>query len=93
MASVFVRFRVADYDQWKAAFDAAQSRRQGGSVTGHSVHRDADDPNMIMVAARVSDLDRAREFYNSDEMRGRMQAAGIQDPQFWFAEDVEDKRY
>jgi hypothetical protein len=41
----------------------------------------------------VSDLGRAREFYNSDELRQRMQAGGVQDPQFWFTEDVEDKRY
>ena len=93
MASVFIRFRVADYDQWKASFDAAQSLREVGGVTGHSVHRDADDPNMIIIAARVSDLGRAREFYNSAELRQRMQAAGVQDPQFTFAEDVEDKRY
>jgi hypothetical protein len=94
MASVFVRLKVADYDQFKQAFDNAESfRRENGGVTGHSLHRDADDPNWVMVAARVSDLARAREFYDSDELRQRMQAGGVQDRQLWFTEDVEDKKY
>jgi hypothetical protein len=93
VASVFIRYRISDYDQWRKGFDDAQPLRQAAGVTAHSAHRDADDPNMIIIAARVSDLGRAREFYNSAELRQRMEAAGIWDPQFWFTEDIEDQKY
>ena len=37
---------------------------------------------------------RAKEFTSSDELREAMQRAGVQGPpEFWFAEDVEDKTY
>jgi hypothetical protein len=94
MASVFLRIKVADFDKWKAVFDRTQPRREAETAIGHSVHRDADDPNTVIVALRVRDLATVREFTQSDELRGIMQEAGVQGPpEFWFAEDVEDKQY
>lgn len=94
MASMFIRHRVADYARWKPAFDEHEPARRQATLTGHSLHRDADDPNVVVMAFRVNDLKRAKEFAVSEELRSTMQRAGVEGPpDIWFAEDVEDKRY
>ncbi len=94
MASMFIKHRVADYAKWKPAFDEHEATRREYGATGHSLHRDADDPNVIIIAFRVSDLNRAREFAASDELRSAMEQAGVLGPpEIWFADDVEEKRY
>ena len=94
MASMFVKHRVADYNAWKPVFDEHETARRQAGLTAHSLHRDSDDPNVIIIALRASDTGRAKEFAASEELRSAMQRAGVQGPpEIWFAEDVEDKRY
>ena len=94
LASIFMRHRVADFARWKSVFDEHEAMRRAAGFIAHSVHRDADDPNIVIVAARVSDVKRAKEFTASDDLRAAMERAGVQGPpEIWFAEDVEDKRY
>ncbi len=70
MASVFVRHRVADYAKWKPIFDEHEGVRRQYGFSGHSLHRDPDDPNVIIVALRVTDVKRAKEFAASEDLRG-----------------------
>ncbi len=94
MASMFIKHRVADYAKWKTVFDEHEALRIEHGTVGHSLHRDADDPNIIIIAFRVSDLNRAKEFASSDELRSAMERAGVLGPpEIWFADDVEEKRY
>lgn len=94
MASMFVRHRVADYAKWKPVFDEHEEARRAYGMTAHSLHRDPDDPNVIIVALRVTDVARAKEFARSESLRSAMERAGVQGPpEIWFGEDLEDKRY
>ena len=94
MASVFVRHRVADYETWKPIFDDHEGERRDAGVIGHSLHRDAADPNVLVIALRVNDIARAREFALSADLRETMMRAGVQDaPEFWFTEDIEEQKY
>ena len=91
---MFVKLRVADFAAWKPVFDELEPTRRQAGFTAHSVHRDADDPNVIIIAYRVGDIAHAREYASSQDLRQAMQRAGVQGPpEFWFAEDVEDKTY
>ncbi len=94
MASMFIRHRVADFAKWKQAFDEHETSRRQSGFTAHSLHREADDPNVVIIAFRVTDINRAKEFATSDDLRSTMERAGVQGPpEIWFAEDVEDKSY
>jgi len=94
MASMFMKHRVADYAKWKPVFDEHETTRRAGGVTAHSLHRQADDPNVVIVALRVSDLNKAKQFAGSDELKAAMARAGVQGaPEIWFADDIEEKRY
>ena len=91
---MFVRHRVADYARWKPVFDEHEAARREHGMMAHSLHRDADDPNVIIIALRVRDVRRAKEFAASESLRSAMERAGVQGPpDIWFAEDIEDKRY
>jgi hypothetical protein len=94
MASLFVKHTVADYGAWKAVFDEHETVRKQYGFSGHSVHRDPQNANIVIVALRVSDLGRAREFAASDSLREVMMRAGVQGmPEQWFGEDLEEKSY
>jgi hypothetical protein len=94
MASMFMKHRVVDYAKWKPVFDEHESMRRAGGVTGHSVHCQADDPNVVIIALRVSDVNKAKQFAGSDELKAAMARAGVhRPPEIWFADDVEEKRY
>ncbi|MBI1885047.1 MAG: cyclase [Chloroflexi bacterium] len=91
---MFVKHRVADYGKWKPVFDQHESARKEYGFTGHSLHRDPDDPNVLVIALRVADVKRAREFAQSETLRSAMQRAGVEGPpDIWFGEDVEEKKY
>lgn len=94
MASMFIRHHVADFAKWKAAFDEHETARRGAGITAHSLYREADDPNVVIISFTVSDLNRAKEFAGSRDLRSVMERAGVQGPpDIWFAESVEEKRY
>jgi hypothetical protein len=94
MASVFIRHRVRDYATWKAVFDEGTEARRAQGVIAHSVHRDAADPNLVIIALRVQDLARIQERSQSENLRETMARGGVEGtPEVWFSEDVEEKRY
>jgi hypothetical protein len=88
MASMFARHKVADFANWKREYDAFDKKAHG--VTAASVYRDADDPNTIIVAHTFKDINAAKEFTSSGDLRSTMEKAGVQGaPEIWFGEEVE----
>jgi hypothetical protein len=76
-AAVIVRSQVADFDVWLAAFDAHEDVRRAAGILGHHINRGKDDPNEISLFMALSDLGRAKEFAESDDLRERMKASGV----------------
>ena len=90
MVTMFVRHKVNNYGTWKGVYDQFASTRQRKGVTGASVHRDAEDPSVIVVTHQFKDLAAARAFANSEDLKSTMQKAGVTgQPEIWFAEDIE----
>ena len=77
MASIYVRHTVEDYAAWKAAFDENRTTRQAAGGRGGVVYRDADNPNQITTILEWDNLDNARRFAQSDELREAMKEAGV----------------
>ena len=90
MATLFVRHQVNNYGTWKSVYDDFASTRQSMGVTGASVHRDASDPNTIVVTHQFKNLGAAKKFADSDELKSAMGNAGVTGhPEMWFSEDIE----
>ena len=54
MATLFIRHRVKDYEAWKRVYDAYD--RKGDGCTRATVHRDPDDPNLVVVTETFPDI-------------------------------------
>ena len=74
---VLIRHSVEDYPKWKAVFDAHKPERVNARVTDNQLFQDADDPNMVTILFDAEDMQRAKEFTHSDEVREIMQKAGV----------------
>lgn len=76
-AAVILRYEVADFDAWKAVFDAHEQSRIDSGFVGHHINRAEDDPNELGVFLAVGDVDKARAYASSDELRALMASAGV----------------
>ena len=90
MPSLLIRHHVADYPAWKAVFDEHEAARRANGSQGGWLFRSADDPHEVLLLLAWDDLERARLFADSDDLREAMTRAGVTDrPDIWFLEDVE----
>ncbi len=89
MVHVLVRHKVADYNQWKEAFDNHLSVRKRAGETGFRLFHDADDPRNITLLLDWPTVEEARRFMNSDELRNAMTKAGVVGaPEIQYLEDA-----
>jgi hypothetical protein len=79
MNYVLVRHKVADFSKWKPVYDAHLPARQAAGGTELYLLRNIDNPNEVIVLLEVEDLQKAREFVASDDLRERMQESGVID--------------
>lgn len=92
--TLFAKHSVNDYDSWKRVYDDFASTRKEMGVIGASVHRDANDPNVVTVTHRFNDLDAATAFAGSEKLKSAMADAGVAGPpEIWIAEDVDQTAY
>ncbi len=90
MPYLLIRHKVADYAQWKPGFDADSVNRQVSGSQGGQLFRNASDPNELVALFEWNDLEKARQFTQSDELREVMQRLGVIDhPDIYFLEEVE----
>ncbi len=79
-AAVMVRHPVADFDTWKAGFDAHESARRDAGILGHHLNRSQDDPNSVSIYMALSDLDRGKAFASSPDLKSVMEDLGVTGP-------------
>jgi len=89
MPCLLIRHTVQDYSTWKAVFDEqADVRRANGSQGGRLFR--STESGEVLVLLEWDDLERARLFADSDDLREAMARAGVTDrPDIWFLEDVD----
>ena len=89
MSYAIVKHTVADYARWKPIFDADGANRQAAGSKGGQLFRSADDPNEVVILFEW-DLQLARQDSQGEEVRAKMQAAGVLDPpEISFLEEIE----
>jgi hypothetical protein len=85
MPHLLVRHKVSDFAKWKSAYDThAPARHEGGLKEEHLL-RNLDNPNEVILLFAVKDLEKAKAFAGSANLREAMQAAGVVDkPDIYF---------
>ncbi len=88
--NVLIKHEVADWDAWKQAYDEHAEARDAAGLTSRGIARDADNPNVVYINFAVSDLEAARAFVASEDLRSTMEAAGVVgQPEIYFTETVQ----
>lgn len=90
MPALLMRHNVEDYATWKEAFDQHATFRRANGSQGGRLFRNAADANEVVVLLAWDDLERARLFADSDDLRETMGRAGVTDqPDIWFLEEAD----
>jgi heme-degrading monooxygenase HmoA len=90
MTYLLVRHKVEDFAQWKAVFDEHGAARKAGGSQGAQVLRNVNDPSEQVIITEWPDLDHARNFAGSPDLRQAMQRAGVIGmPDIIFLEEAE----
>ena len=88
MMHILIRHKVADFAKWKQVYDAHASARQKAGLKEEHLLQGADDPNEVILLFSAEDLDKAKAFTASDDLRQAMQKAGVSDrPDVYFLKD------
>ena len=87
MPYVNVRHRVNNYKEWRRVFDEDFDFRKKGGEKSFRLYHIENDPNNIRVVLEWESLDKARTFFNSQELKLAMQESGVtEEPEISFEE-------
>jgi hypothetical protein len=77
---VMVNHKVKDWDAWKKEFDDHKQARIDAGITDRAVGYEVGNNKMVIIVAVVNDLKKAKDFFNSKELKDKMDKAGIEGP-------------
>ena len=80
MTSIWVQIRVQDYSKWRAVYDENTSSRASNGMGEHHVFRNSNDMNSIAILLEVTDLEKARAYVDSDELKQVQLKGGVIPP-------------
>jgi hypothetical protein len=77
MNYVLVHHQVSDFAKWKPIYDAHESARQKAGLKEVSLLHKADDDNDVTLLFEAKDIERAKAFTESDDLKDAMKRAGV----------------
>ena len=78
MVYINLRLNVADYNKWRAGFDANESSRKSAGSTGvNQFYRDVDNPNNVTLVLEWEEAGKAQAFLNDPHTKASMDEAGV----------------
>jgi hypothetical protein len=79
MPYLLVRHKVSDFSKWKPVYDAHLPVRQAAGLKEKHLLRNVDNPNETFILFEAEDIQKAKEFASSADLRETMQKAGVVD--------------
>jgi quinol monooxygenase YgiN len=77
MAMLVVHLQVKDYAAFREVFDNATPTRTRFGSTGHKVFQSPSDPNEITIHSEWKNVDLAKVYAASNELKEAMKNAGV----------------
>lgn len=69
--------KVANYAKWLPGYEAGDSARLANGLHNYVLGRGITDSNMVMVAMKMDDTDKAKKFAADPGLKATMQKAGV----------------
>jgi len=84
-ARLLVKHKVKDWDAWKKVFDEHKQARMDAGLTDRVLGYTVGDNHSISIVFAVTDMDKAKAFINSQDLKDKMKEAGVEGkPDFFF---------
>ena len=94
MTYVLVIHRVENYDKWKSVYDDDGTTRKAKGSKGATVFHNDKDPNHLIVLTEWENIERAKNFAESEDLVSTMQKAGVVGrPAVFYLEEIEKTDY
>jgi heme-degrading monooxygenase HmoA len=95
VTTLLIKMRVADFDQWKPAFDQMGEVRKEHGCRKHWVYRGAEDPNQVVAHTEWPSHEAARAFLSDERLTEGMQRGGVsgQPDLMWVGDEVDSAEY
>jgi hypothetical protein len=74
---MLVTHKVKDFAKWKMAYDGDDSNRLAAGVHSYVIGRGVPDSNMVIVAMKIDDQQKAKAFGSSPKLKKAMQQGGV----------------
>ena len=84
-----VRLKIADYATFKPVFDQVSSVRKAHGSKGGTLFREAGSSNEVTVLLEWDNLENARKYYQSDEIKKALQKSGNIKIDVYFLNEIE----
>lgn len=71
-----VRLKIADYAKFKPVFDQVSAVRKAHGSKGGTLFREVDSSDEVTVLLEWDNLENARKFYQSEDIKKALQKSG-----------------
>lgn len=88
---LMVTHKVKDWDAWKKSFDSHKQTRVDAGLTDRVIAYSVGDNHMVTLVFIVSDMKKAEAFSKSDDLKKKMEEAGVDGPPSFFYYTVAKK--
>jgi antibiotic biosynthesis monooxygenase (ABM) superfamily enzyme len=86
---MLVRHSVQDYDAWKSVFDSVGDLRERSGERSYQILRQDNGANSLVALFKWDNLDNARKYAASPELKAAMERAGVTGkPEILFLEEA-----
>lgn len=74
---MIVTHKVSDFAKWKASYDEHDSMRLVHGIHSYVIGRGVQDSNMVLVAVKADDMDKAKAFAKDPSLKKAMQKGSV----------------
>ena len=77
---VMIRSKVKDWDAWKKSFDGHKQARTDAGLTDRVISYTVGNNHNVTLVFAVADMEKAKAFINSQDLKDKMKEAGVEGP-------------
>lgn len=81
---LMVNHKVKDWDAWKKAFDSHKQARVDAGLIDRALGHTVGDDHKVTIVFAVSDMEKAKAFMASKDLKDKMAEAGVDGPPTFF---------
>ena len=81
---LMVNHKVKDWDAWKKSFDSHKQTRVDAGLIDRALGYTVGDNHSVTIVFAVSDMDKAKAFLGSKDLKDKMAEAGVDGPPSFF---------